>query len=60
MEWTGETSFYKKIGSLRYAMAQDALYNIKSGPNINRIMGMEEVNKGEYNGSNETTKMDMM
>ena len=48
------------IGSLGYAMAQDALNNIKLGPNNSKIMGTEEVNKRAYNGSNETTEMDMM
>ena len=43
---------HKEIGSLRYAMAQDALNNIKAPSNVNRMMGTSEGEKGAYNGAN--------
>ena len=41
---------HKEIGSLRYAMAQDVLNNVKTPSNVNRMMGTAEGDKGTYNG----------
>ena len=43
---------HKEISSLRYAMSQDALNNIKPTSNFNRMMGTAEGDKGGSNGAN--------
>ena len=40
---------HKEIGSLRYAIAQDALNNLKAPSNVSRIMVTAEGEKGAYN-----------